>query len=58
VTAWHENGSKYIEALLQYGFALWRRTWDENGVQTEEYRLAPDSWEYGQYEMLRRTLNW
>jgi hypothetical protein len=36
---WHSNGRLAEEGEYEHGFALWKKSWDEAGNLTEDYRL-------------------
>lgn len=43
---WHRNGRLAEDGEYEYGIALWKKTWDEDGVIEEDYRLEQGDQDY------------
>jgi antitoxin component YwqK of YwqJK toxin-antitoxin module len=50
---WHDNGQLAEDGDYEYGFALRRKKWDEDGDLEEEYELKESDSDYTRLEKFR-----
>jgi antitoxin component YwqK of YwqJK toxin-antitoxin module len=51
---WHENGRSAAEEMYEHGICLWRRRWDAEGNQIEDFRLKETDRDFGALQMFRK----